>query len=358
MAWVKTSSVVLLQVAVLVSGVAARCTRVCPANDPLLVLLRAEPDDAAPSFCREFLGLPVSTVSVTVTPTVAATVTATSHVTEVITEVDSTITVTVPASAITETPVKRNLAKRSVDYPTWLPTTYPPRQVSSACACLSVPLSVVTTTATAAAVTVTAPTTVTETTTTTVHSTAIATVTVEPVATTRRAAIEILRKDTGASVGWLYNSNGPAIAGSAAQAITVHFTLAAGATTGSAMRISLEGLTPSALGFVKASNPTNIVELEDNYGSLSVVEPTPPGSPPVTSGSSKYESDIWTINTETRMIGWQWVATSGTHPPIYLYRVGGRLYPVGNVPAFLAATGGASSANYEVMLRYSLVSET
>ncbi|OIW24430.1 hypothetical protein CONLIGDRAFT_636615 [Coniochaeta ligniaria NRRL 30616] len=84
-----------------------------------------------------------------------------------------------------------------------------------------------------------------------------------PAISQREAKIEILRRDTQLSVGWLYNSNGPAI-GTLAQAITVNFTLAPGATTGSQVRINLEGVTPPALGFVKTSNPSNVVELEDS----------------------------------------------------------------------------------------------
>lgn len=105
--------------------------------------------------------------------------------------------------------------------------------------------------------------TVTETTTNIVHSTAIATETAKPVVSKRRATIEVLRKDTQASVGWLYYSNGLAITSVAAQAIPVNFTLTPGATTGSAVRIYLEDMAPLALGFVKTSNPSNIVELED-----------------------------------------------------------------------------------------------
>lgn len=46
---------------------------------------------------------------------------------------------------------------------------------------------------------------------------------------------------------------------------------------------------------------------------LLYVAPTAPGSIPQTidGGVNKYESDIWSINTETRAITWQWIATSG-----------------------------------------------
>ncbi len=56
------------------------------------------------------------------------------------------------------------------------------------------------------------------------------------------------------------------------------------------------------------------------------------------------------------MIGWEWIAKDGTIPsPIYLYRVAGRLYPVGNVATFNSVTGGSSASKYEVMLKYELV---
>jgi hypothetical protein len=70
--------VLLLQAAAWLSGAAALCRPACPADDPLLVLLRS--DDAALPFCGEFLGLPVSTVSVTVTPTVSVTTIHQTHI--------------------------------------------------------------------------------------------------------------------------------------------------------------------------------------------------------------------------------------------------------------------------------------
>jgi hypothetical protein len=286
-------------------------------------------------------------------------VTETSYITEVVTEIDGTLTVTVPAPITTSLAVvKRAPSTQSAAYPTWLPASYPAKRISSACSCLSIPLSVTTSTSTAEPATSTASLTTTETTTSTLHSTALATATALPLITTRRV-IEILKKDTLASVGWLYNSNGLAIASvsSQAQAISVDFTLPLGATTGSQVRINLEGLTPSALAFVKSSNPTNIVELEDSYGTLATVNPTPPGSRPVASGNDKYESDIWTVDTVSRMIGWQWIATNGSLPYIGVWKVGGRLYPVGDVPEFLYATGGTSASKFEVAFRYSLVAE-
>jgi hypothetical protein len=179
--------------------------------------------------------------------------------------IDGTVTTTIPAPTTTITVLpKRDVAKRSVAYPTWLPTTYAASRVSSACGCLSISQSVATTTTTAEAVTLTSAATVTATTTSIIHSTAIATATALPLISTRRTKIEVLRKDTQASVGWLYNSAGPAITTDVNQAGIVDFTLSPGATTGSAVRITLEGVvSPSALGFVKSSNPTNVVELEN-----------------------------------------------------------------------------------------------
>lgn len=247
----KTGGVLVLQAAALISGAAARCLRTCPTDDPLLNLLRSEDDSS--SFCRGILGLPVSTIDVTVTPTVVATVTETSFVTEAITEVDTTLTVTVPAasSLALSTPVKRDIV-----YPTWLPTTYGTKYISQACSCLSVAPSVTTATTTAAA-------TVTETITTTVHTTAVATETATPVPrlVIRGVKIEAIRKNTGASVGYLYNSNnGPAITSNSNSAALFQFPLPEGQTTGSQVRITSSG---GVLGFYKNSNPTNIQELED-----------------------------------------------------------------------------------------------
>ncbi|KAB5583234.1 hypothetical protein GE09DRAFT_1278493 [Coniochaeta sp. 2T2.1] len=386
----------LLQASVFVSVASGLCHPPCPDNDPLVVLFRAA-DDALP-WCSAFFGLPVSTAIATVTPTVLTTVIETTYINKITTVNGGTITETSVAQITSIAPVPRRAAKRSVAYPDWLSTTFPVQSVSSACVCIKVPLSASkhTATATAPAVTLTASVTVTQTSTSTVYSTstetssasevsstdapasetsttdsatstaevstsesttAVPTETAAPPPIQRQAKIEILRKDTQVSVGWLYYSSGPAI-GQEAQAIAVNFTLTAGATTESQVRINLEGLSPPTLGFLKDSNPSNIVELENNYGSLSLVQPTPPGSRPVQSGSSKYESDIWIVNTETGMISWQWIATDGSSPTIYLYRVGGRMYPVGNVAAFNAATGGTSSSKYEIVFRYRLVTES
>ncbi|KAK3681779.1 hypothetical protein B0T22DRAFT_485250 [Podospora appendiculata] len=368
----KTSgaALLLLQAASFFSGVAAaKCLPACSPDDKLVALLLSH-RDAGP-FCSGYLELPTSTVGVTVTPTVSVTVTETqtSIATEPATEtiVDETITVTVPAPTPTAAPAVTYL-KRAVDFPAWLPTSYmtKTKRVSSACQCLSVPPAVATSTATAEdATTVTASKTVTvtatvTTTVATMHSVAIATVTALPVIAPRItvAKIEVLRKDTQASVGWLYFSSGPAITTNAALGASFEITLPGSATSSSGVHISAPGNTPSALGFLKESNPSNIVPLKDNYGSLVLVNTTPANSTPVVSGSSRYESDIWTVNTGTSMIGWNWINEDGSVGAISLWRVGGRLYPVGNVQAFMSATGGVSSSKYEILLRYNIVTAT
>lgn len=116
----------------------------------------------------------------------------------------------------------------------------------------------------AAVLTLACKITITEIATSTHHLTAITTETATPLISKRSVKIEILRKDSLASIGWHYNSNGPAIANTILQAVTVNFTLAPGAATGDAVRLNLEDVSPPALGFLKTSNPANIVELEDN----------------------------------------------------------------------------------------------
>lgn len=205
--------------------------------------------------------------------------TGTSPVSEETTEIDSTVTVTVSEATITVARVPKRTAKRSLAYPEWLPTTYPARRVSSACACLSVPISVTTATATAVPTTLTTSLTVAETAMSTLHSmisitttstastgsstssTEIATSTTEtaiatetPTPLVSRAKIEILQKDTLLSAGSLYNSNGPAI-GTLAQAITVNFTLAAGVTSESQVRINLRRRHSASTGFRQDKQP-------------------------------------------------------------------------------------------------------
>jgi hypothetical protein len=70
--------------------------------------------------------------------------------------------------------------------------------------------------------------------------------------------IEVLRKADLAFLGWLYNSNGPAVT-SAATSATFTFTVPSGATTASQVRIAIDG-TVLFLGFSKPAS----LELE-NY---------------------------------------------------------------------------------------------
>jgi hypothetical protein len=264
-----TNAAFLLQAAALISGAAARCLRTCPADDPLLNLLYSEEDSS--DFCRGFLGFEVSTVEVSVTPTVWATATETAYVTEVVTEVDSTITVTVPAGGGGSSPTTP-VVKRDDAYPTWLPTSFGSKYVSKACSCLNLTSSVTTVTATAEEVvtaTYSDSVTVTEIETTTLHTTAVATETAAPPSpATLQRKIQVLRKSTGAFVGWLYDSNGVAVAednnfgdrNAKSRALNFQFTLPAGATAASQLRLTS---SPGALGFKKDSHPSNIVQLED-----------------------------------------------------------------------------------------------
>lgn len=266
-----TNAAFLLQAAALISGAAARCLRTCPADDRLLTLLRSEEDSS--DFCRSFLGFGVSTVEVSVTPTVWATPTETARVTEVVTQVDSTITVTVPADGGLPTPITSSpvVKKRDDAYPTWLPTSFGSKYVSMACSCLSLTSSATTVTATAEAVTATLSeaVTVTEIETATVHTTAVATATAAPPSpVTLQRKIQVLRKSTGELVGWLYDSNGLAVAedmnfgdrNAKSRALNFQFTLPAGATTASQLRITS---LPGTMGFIKDSHPNNIVQLEN-----------------------------------------------------------------------------------------------
>lgn len=65
----------------------------------------------------------------------------------------------------------------------------------------------------------------------------------------------------------------------------------------------------------------------------------------------------WTVNTETKMLGWEWIGNDGAvYSSLALYRVGGRMYPVGNLVPFNTAFAAVSAANkYEVVLKYVLV---
>jgi len=251
----KVSSVLLVQIASLFAGAAARCVRACPASDSLLVLLRNE--DAIP-FCIDFLNIPVSQVEVTVTPTIISSTTATSYITEFVSDI-STSTATVTSS------VRYSIIqdKRAVPvYPEWLPVTYGERRVSSACHCLSISAPVVTSAVTADAVTSTATTTVTDQITSTIHSTVIATQTVAPPKpiSNRQVGIEVLVASTespGALVskGWLHMSGGDAQVLKNPPEQTFKFTVPPGATSAERVRITHPYISAgNALGVSTYSN--------------------------------------------------------------------------------------------------------
>ncbi|KAJ4289910.1 hypothetical protein N0V88_006705 [Collariella sp. IMI 366227] len=325
---VKTGGLLLLQAAAFFSGAAARCTP-CRANDQLLVLLRSQDQ--------------------------VASVTETILVTEIVTFNEETITVTVPAPSANPV-TKRNAKRMTVEYPQWLASTYSPLRVSSACQCLSIPASEVTVTATANALTVTEDATVTGTTTSTLTTIAVVTVTKTPQPTpvTLTKKIGVYRKDTGVRLGNLFDSNGPAIPqqDNDKRFVAVSFTVLEGAKMATQVRITKDGST-SALAFGVERHPK---ELLTTYGSLLWTnKPTPPGSPQVPEGTQyAVESDIWTINLETNEIGWKWIAGDGTISPISLWKVGGRLYAVGDVDYFLYVTGMGPGANgrFEVVFKY------
>ncbi|KAM7187516.1 hypothetical protein V8F33_011163 [Rhypophila sp. PSN 637] len=354
MGLLKESSTLLLITAAFFSAATARSCKPCRAKDSLLVLFRSDDFSAeALPFCSSFLDLPASTSDLTVTPTVVSTVTETDHVTELLTSIE-TSTVTTTVTAVPAPAGKRDsFVRRAVDYPSWLPTKYLPARVSSACHCLGVPLAVTTRTVSDPAVTLTTTAMVTDTTSSTIHSTVIATTTnlVQPLASSiveRRALLQVISKSTNAAVGWIYISNGPAITSDPTRAVPVSFNLTTGATTASTVRLVFEGYN-GALSF---SAPAS-VRLENFYGALASYIPTPPGSPPAIVGSTKYASDIFTVDATTGAIGWDWIESDGTHSsPIYLYRVGGRAYPVGNLATFNAAFASVStSSRYEIYLK-------
>ncbi|KAK4175500.1 hypothetical protein QBC36DRAFT_241031 [Triangularia setosa] len=366
----------LLQAATtLFSGVSARCNS-CKASDELLVLLRAEDvhSEALP-FCSSVLGLPVSTVEITATEEVVITVTKATTVTQVVSDISSvTVTISAPvvptttAQAATVTVYKKRRRDTAIaSYPTWLPSgpeAYPDFRISSACHCLdkSSAIPVSTTTVTHIdpdnAITVTKP--ATSTVISTLLSTVTATETLAPPAppapsstTITNVMIQVFRKSTGASVGWLYDSNGPAIATD--PTIARHYDISIPEfdvdQSGSQARISaIGGDASKAVGF---TGPASI-KLEDYYGSVSNVGLTSPGTPYVCEGNNCWASDIWAINTQTKAVTWNWIVPNGGNAPaISMWRVGGRLYPVGNLALFQQAVGSVSAASrYEIEFRY------
>lgn len=210
-----------------------------------------------------------------------------------------------------------------------------------------------TATETAEAATSTASATITATRTLTVEeefsvTTVTETPTPVPIPVTKRIQIQVLRKSTMAVVGWIYFSTGPAITADAAAAASFNINLLSGAATGSQLRIAFEAASPPTMGLNCAASRN----LGDYYGMVMTNIETPPGSRPVVVANTAYETDIWTVDTETKVIGWQWIEENGTVPVLSMYRLGGRLYPVGNFAQFNSGTGGASASKYEVLLKY------
>ncbi|KAK7431568.1 hypothetical protein QQZ08_001786 [Neonectria magnoliae] len=239
----KVSGVFLLQGASLITGglgltvpSRGRCSGSCSSDDELVRLLSSEDNlpEAVP-FCSSYLGIAASTEVATVTPTVLATITEIDHVTVVTTQVN-TVTVT----AISQAPAKRD---ESFPYPEWLPQSYPESRVSSACSCLRISASVLSNTVTAEAITQTTAVTVTL----TDLSTLVATETAV-VSPPRRLGIQAFRRDNGASMGYLYWSNGFAVGGTTASATPISFTLLNGQTYGEALRMTLASDPNAAIG--------------------------------------------------------------------------------------------------------------
>ncbi|KAK0724193.1 hypothetical protein B0H67DRAFT_550029 [Lasiosphaeris hirsuta] len=165
---------------------------------------------------------------------------------------------------------------------------------------------------------------------------------------TKSTKIEVFRKDTSVSIGYIYNSNGPAI-GSLSQASSFVYALPAGATSGAALRFSLAGTT-SALGWQQV--PALVIRYPSSSSQLSSsnLRTAAPYSVPISVGPDTVESDIWAIDTATGAVGWAWIAANG-ETPTTIWRVGGRLYPVGNLEIFLSATGSSASNRYEVLFK-------
>ncbi len=193
-------------------------------------------------------------------------------VTDISTVFEEIITVTVAPAEPAPTPKKK--AKRSIEYPGWLPSTYDTSRVSSACQCLSIAPSATTVTvsATAEAVTVTEHATVTETTTSTLVTVGIVTVTATPTPTPtansipQHVRIAVYRVSTGQRDGYIYLSNGPAVTTDVNAAITVDITSTGGAST---LRLTPAGGSV-ALGFSVTANQ----ELKNYYGGMMTGTPS------------------------------------------------------------------------------------
>ncbi|KAK4646941.1 uncharacterized protein QC761_100278 [Podospora bellae-mahoneyi] len=371
----KSGWLLLLQAATtLISGVSARCNS-CKASDELLVLLRSEDvfSEALP-FCSSVLGLPLETAEVTATEEVVITVTQATTVTQVISDISSvTVTVSAPVAptsqAITVTEYKKHRRDTALaSLPTWLPSgedAYPDTRISSACHCLDRSSAIPLSTTTITHINPDNAVTVTEPATSTVISTLVSTVTATetlappaPSSTTISVAIQVLRKSTGQSVGWISNAASPNIATNQNSARRFTITIPDDqSTSSSGIRIQpVGGEATQALGFETAGGTTRI---ETYYGNMDYVPLTSANEPYVCDAQFCHATDIWTLDTETGSIGWNWVIPDGSVAPVVLYRVGGWMYAVGNLAAFMSSTSSApSDTKYEITLRYVEIVET
>ncbi|KAF7555261.1 hypothetical protein G7Z17_g2314 [Cylindrodendrum hubeiense] len=341
----KIGSIFLLQSASLFANAlgatlpkrASRCNAACSSDDTLVSLLQSQEYEAIP-FCSSYLGIAASTAQVTITPTAVATIYETEYVTDVVTNVES-VTVTVNAPQVDKRVADVELP---ADYPNWLAQSYPASRVSSACLCLTIPQSVATQTETAEAVTQTTAIIITETKTSTFLATATATATAVPTTPTNyRVGIEIFQKSTGASIGYLYTSNGLAISAAIGAAVEISFDLPSGATYA-------EDIHLSSATFDNFAQGVSMSQYNDAYASIATSPFTPPGT---IATSTTAVTDIWTINTETKDIGLKAPTAGGIVST--LYRAGGRLYAVGDLARFNYVTSGVPSyLKYEVTLKY------
>ena len=268
----KTSGMLALQAAALISGAAARCVRTCPADEPLLNLLRSV--DESTNFCRTFLGLPaLNTDDVTFAPTVVPTANKISNgATESATdigdkvdanvdakvdtkvdakvdanvlgaEVDAGLSVTLPGVNIPQTgpPGKRDLV-----YPAWLPSTYGTKYVSKACSCLILGPS-------PAVPAVRAPVDAND------SETAKSQAVTAPIS--RSVRIEVVRKATGSVLGYLSNNGGLAVTVNSDLAAVFQFTMSEGLAIASKLRLT----SPfGALGFSIDSSLSSIEALVES----------------------------------------------------------------------------------------------
>lgn len=197
-------------------------------------------------------------------------------VTQVISDISSvTVTVSAPVAptsqAITVTEYKKHRRDTALaSLPTWLPSgedAYPDTRISSACHCLDRSSAIPLSTTTITHINPDNAVTVTEPATSTVISTLVSTVTATetlappaPSSTTISVAIQVLRKSTGQSVGWISNTANPNIATNQNSARRFTITIPDDqSTSSSGIRIQpVGGEATRALGFRTAGGTTRI----------------------------------------------------------------------------------------------------